>query len=351
MYGRCDKEFNDVSQYFEDTLQIPIISHPQVFTSYSFINPTSQYGGECTTWIHRSTGRLCVELIPCNSSPDSYTFVGLLKWRPHSDTLSLNDLNEEDRIIASLEWDQYRGICSMYLSTARWVLLRTSSQEEWNVGDIICGPDIQCSVATARLPHGAVTFFGWVANYTSRGEVMEDDWTRFHCDDISEAVRFSVKVNQAPWLSQANHIFKRLEITVSAPEEYVLMLGIAFELEISDSQHVCPDGFLFLCPVIDFQTGPISFRWPDSPVYYWSLNPSSLGRLSEVEATQLGFSSIKSNMVVWHISWDAGVYNGIQRFYQAKGFDPYSQDVARHLGHPLYQLSGESEVPFAHSEG
>ncbi|KAJ6486628.1 hypothetical protein C8R45DRAFT_930264 [Mycena sanguinolenta] len=35
---------------------------------------------------------------------------------------------------------------------------------------------------------------------------------------------------------------------------------------------------------------------------------------------------------------------GLHRFHQAKGFDLDSQDVAQHLGYPLYKLSG----PFAH---
>ncbi|KAJ7737788.1 hypothetical protein DFH07DRAFT_966359 [Mycena maculata] len=133
--------------------------------------------------------------------------------------MSLTDLNEEDRVIASLEWDHYYRSCYLYLL---WrTSLATSSQQEWNMGDIICGSETLCSLVIAGLPHGLLSF-GWGANYTGRGEVMEDDWTRFHCDDIFEAVRFSVKVNQAAWLSQANHIFKRLEITVSEPEEFGL---------------------------------------------------------------------------------------------------------------------------------
>ncbi|KAJ7755486.1 hypothetical protein B0H16DRAFT_715739 [Mycena metata] len=38
-------------------------------------------------------------------------------------------------------------------------------------------------------------------------------------------------------------------------------------------------------------------------------------------------------------SWDASVYAGLRKFHRAKGFDPDSQDVARHLGYPLYQVS------------
>ncbi|KAF7340671.1 hypothetical protein MSAN_00128400 [Mycena sanguinolenta] len=34
-------------------------------------------------------------------------------------------------------------------------------------------------------------------------------------------------------------------------------------------------------------------------------------------------------------------------FHQAKGFDPDSQDLIRHLGWPLYQLTGGIDVPSA----
>ncbi|KAJ7448414.1 hypothetical protein FB451DRAFT_1289209 [Mycena latifolia] len=49
-------------------------------------------------------------------------------------------------------------------------------------------------------------------------------------------------------------------------------------------------------------------------------------------------------------SWDGSVYTGLRQFHQGKGFDADSQDVARQLGYPLYQLSGELGARFAHVE-
>ncbi|KAJ7898047.1 hypothetical protein B0H13DRAFT_1484777, partial [Mycena leptocephala] len=98
-----------------------------------------------------------------------------------------------------------------------------------------------------------------------------------------------------------------------------------------------PSGYLFLCPAKDFQTGPSSFSWPDFPAY-WSLDPAGHGRLSAEEATRLGFPAIQLSMVVEGRYWDTSVYNGLRQFYQGKGFDPDSKDVARHLGQPLYQI-------------
>ncbi|KAJ7890181.1 hypothetical protein B0H14DRAFT_2278420, partial [Mycena olivaceomarginata] len=98
-----------------------------------------------------------------------------------------------------------------------------------------------------------------------------------------------------------------------------------------------PPGFLFLCPWKDFQTGPSSYRWSDSPAY-WSLDPLSVERISTEEATRLGFPSLQLTTRVRGKSSDTNVYAGLRRFHQGKGFDPESQDVARHLGYPLYEF-------------
>ncbi|KAJ7486418.1 hypothetical protein B0H11DRAFT_1621890, partial [Mycena galericulata] len=98
-----------------------------------------------------------------------------------------------------------------------------------------------------------------------------------------------------------------------------------------------PAGYLFVCPVDGFQTGPTTFRWPGCPAY-WSLDPSGAERLSADEAERLGFPSIKIATDVTVNSWDSSVYTGLRKFQQGKGFDPDSQDIARHLGYPLYRL-------------
>ncbi|KAJ7231549.1 hypothetical protein C8J57DRAFT_1016471, partial [Mycena rebaudengoi] len=72
----------------------------------------------------------------------------------------------------------------------------------------------------------------------------------------------------------------------------------------------------------------------------WSLDPSGAQRLGSEEAERLGFPSFTVRMTVDTRSWDDFVYAGIREFYKAKGFDPYSADVARALGYPLYRLCG-----------
>ncbi|KAF8214586.1 hypothetical protein K438DRAFT_882276 [Mycena galopus ATCC 62051] len=55
-------------------------------------------------------------------------------------------------------------------------------------------------------------------------------------------------------------------------------------------------------------------------------------------------------MEVGALCWDSNVYDGICQFHEAKGFDPYSQDVAIELGYPLFQVSCQRDDLFAHCE-
>ncbi|KAJ6533411.1 hypothetical protein DFH09DRAFT_1043777 [Mycena vulgaris] len=154
--------------------------------------------------------------------------------------------------------------------------------------------------------------------------------------------------NELPstWISQANYIFTRLQI-ISNHEDYLLVTQIVFGLRLLTTAKGAPPGFLFICPESYFQIGPSAFRCPTSPAY-WSLDPLGVDRLSREEATLLGFPAIGVYTDISGLYWDNNVYAGLRKFHRAKGFDPESQDVARHLGHPLYQLTSEIDAPAAH---
>jgi hypothetical protein len=67
-------------------------------------------------------------------------------------------------------------------------------------------------------------------------------------------------------------------------------------------------------------------------------------------AEDLGFPAIQVEMYALVHSWDASIYDGIRQFHEAKGFDPYSQEVALELGHSLVHLSCDRETLLAHSK-
>ncbi|KAJ7822208.1 hypothetical protein B0H14DRAFT_2238523, partial [Mycena olivaceomarginata] len=71
---------------------------------------------------------------------------------------------------------------------------------------------------------------------------------------------------------------------------------------------------------------------------YWTLDAAGGDRLSPEEAKHLGFPALFFSAHAHQISWDRSVYAGLRQFHAGKGFDPESQDIARHVGVPLYQL-------------
>jgi hypothetical protein len=122
---------------------------------------------------------------------------------------------------------------------------------------------------------------------------------------------------------------------------------VYFELKVPGTTEEPPAGFLLLCPPKNFKTGPSSFHWPDSPAY-WSLDLSGVDRLSTEAATRLGFPSFHCTTELRGQSWDTSVYEGLQKFHGAKGFNPDDLDITQYLGYSLYQLSSEDDSPFAH---
>ncbi|KAJ6555862.1 hypothetical protein B0H19DRAFT_137156 [Mycena capillaripes] len=299
---------------------------------------------ECTFWIRRSSGRLCMDLGQANDYPIS---LDIARAQRHG-MYSSNAPNTEAKIIESLTLEQYHHIC--YQSLGHFRFTNISTPITHNLGAVICCPSrdrLEDSVEIAWLPNTPILSPWWKTRSGMAEQIMEDGWTRLNSSEVSDTnISLYSSIHPQSWLSQANHIFSRLQIT-SNFDDYALIHSIWFDIVISASKEESPAGFLFLCPTEDFRTGPFSFWWPESPAY-WSLDPLGVERLTAEEATELGFPSFQLSREIRTNSWDASVYAGLRQFHKAKGFDPDSQDVARYLGEPLYQLSNEIDVPFAH---
>ncbi|KAJ7651169.1 hypothetical protein FB45DRAFT_32064, partial [Roridomyces roridus] len=155
--------------------------------------------------------------------------------------------------------------------------------------------------------------------------------------------------DQCSWLSQANHVFHRLNIT-SRHEDYAYVCHALFRLNIAaPARPDIPRGYLFVCPIEHLRTVRGAwFGWPQRP-WFWSLNPLGGSHLTPEGARSLGFPEVEQKPIrVWSRRWDTSVYEGLAKFHAAKGFDPYSQDLAKHLGHPLLELPGDAETFHAH---
>ncbi|KAJ7752999.1 hypothetical protein B0H16DRAFT_1836187 [Mycena metata] len=313
-----------------------------------------------TEWIRLSTGQLCIELGV--SSPHVSRLAHT--WNTNvGGRLSLLELDENGELIDALSPTVFYTAC-VHLK-AEWPHLS------------ICADDsesIEVGAIAACTPFNTVKIIASVANFLvsccvcalhdTPSFIMENGWTRLtSCalgdigpipDDFSSIiysidVRDNDEVNAGcSWLSQANHVFTQLGIH-SNRDQYVLVTNINYHLRSSGSAASIPPGYLFICPPRDLQVSNNSpkFRPIKDDDFYWSLDPSGVERLSLKEALDLKFPFIDFDMEIWGYSWDDTVYACLGEFHERKGIEGDSQNIARDLDFPIYQISKGLHIPFA----
>ncbi|KAJ6450960.1 hypothetical protein C8R47DRAFT_1170708 [Mycena vitilis] len=315
---------------------------------------------ECTLWLRRSTGRLCVDLV----EPDKIVFLpDFLAKQSISEVPGLLSLRSpqimEAAVMDALNLEDYHQLCHGTFTQCHAHSI--SAGIAVNLGVVYSEIPSDHYVEIASLPYDCCDYSNWellrqpTASDAARERRVENGWRRFSIHDVVDrTLGLAWFADDAPhwldhtqhWLSQADHIFNRCQIT-SNFNKYVLTIYVSFKIDVSKVRTTIPTAFLFVCPPEAFRTGPSSFCWPDCPAY-WSMNHSGVERLSTEEAIELGFPTLEFSTEVTGRYWDDSVYAGLRKFHQAKGFDPYSQDVARHLGYPLIQPSAKMNAPFAH---
>ncbi|KAK6996453.1 hypothetical protein R3P38DRAFT_3628152, partial [Favolaschia claudopus] len=308
-----------------------------------------------TTLIHCTTGRLCLDIgkhaapdlrfgpMPVNSVVKAFT-IPSMSFLSHVDT---------NLIVQSLTLEDYHRICREKLSNYR--RFRVPSTDEIHVGSVChipdySGPTFYSNPVGIAYVLPKVEWDAYWSNYIKKTYtyITPEGWTCRPSEELSwqESFEISVRIPDTPlWLSQANHIF-RLSAIKSNFRDYVLITECQFRihLEADDDalwEKLPPGGYLFVCPTQDFRGVRTTFKWPECPAY-WSLDPSGVERLSMEQASELGFPAIYTETWCRGFAWDDSVYAGLREFHQTKGFDPDSQDVARHLGYPLYQLTSDT---------
>ncbi|KAJ6512516.1 hypothetical protein C8R45DRAFT_960619 [Mycena sanguinolenta] len=299
----------------------------------------------CTFFIRRSTGRFCVDLV----IPGGQIYLPEFELGSMPTQRGLEFLEEEDSettIIHSLTLNQYHLVA---LESSDIHSISISPSATVNICSVVDCPTFHDLLEIAWLPNAELSSpRGWDSKKWGVGELMPDGWTRIVLDDAVNgefSVAWRLEKNDF-WLSQAHHIFSTLQIT-SNFEDYVVLERIRFTLTVSAVEGPTSTGFLFLCPPKHFQTGETSFKWPDCPAY-WSLDASGAKRLTSADAINFGFPSYSISTHIRGLSWDASDYVELRHFHKGKGFDPDSQDLARHLGYELYQVADQLTVPFAH---
>ncbi|KAF7342842.1 hypothetical protein MSAN_02000300 [Mycena sanguinolenta] len=355
-------------EWRQDVVRHSVLRHPNILQIYATAKLTPpEYADERDAykyytlvlstsklrrrfWIRRSTGRLSIEFTRHDTDPGFPLRSEVLP--PPESMMTLRHPNQEALVIASVELQQWYLLCYHYLTRRKKSYIPV--QAEIKLGSIICwrsGRPFEDTTEIASVVDPDITCSGWYHSQLGR---LEDSSSRYNSAEVVGStiyLRYLLKYKYGrcvPWLSQANYIFRQLQI-VAHHEDYVLVDCIRLSIQISAPTESPPKGYLFLCSPIDFKTGPTSFRWPDYPAY-WSLDPSGSNPLSLDEASNLGFPFITIRTEVRWYHWDETVYDGMRKFHHGKGFDPESQDVADYLDCPLYELTvpipdGKVSVP------
>ncbi|KAF7353140.1 hypothetical protein MSAN_01501500 [Mycena sanguinolenta] len=304
-------------------------------------------------WIQPRTGQLCLDLAQCGAALGSE----LPWWDAHVlrlESVSLDAPDSEDIIVSSLSKEQYHELCSR-LSIAQHHCFQISTECPVGPGIFRTGSQYgTCVSITEPLQILPKEELHWHNYGNAPDELLPNSWIRYN---FPQMFTLQLELNlwfpsyasyaiRKAWLAQANHILAELQ-ELEHVEDYVCVDEVGFTLRIADMHHI-PEGYLFVCPPQDFHTGTephaTLYQWPACPAY-WSLDPSGADRLSTEDTGILGFPTIHIETLICGYSWDCSVYQGLRQFHEGKGHDPESQEVARRLGYPLYEVLSDP-VPF-----
>ncbi|KAJ7064450.1 hypothetical protein C8F01DRAFT_768315 [Mycena amicta] len=165
---------------------------------------------------------------------------------------------------------------------------------------------------------------------------LQNGWVRYSIgpENAGQTVELSIPRRSTTinsiWLSQAGHIFNSLNMRDKFDSYFLAHGWPEVEFTVPDN---APHGYLFFSP-----TGSRRLL-PKKPFQnFWSLDPQGREQLSWKEARKRGFPKLMIFNDFSTFQWDASVYEEIRAMHIAKGFNPDSQDVARHLGYPLFEL-------------
>ncbi|KAJ7899829.1 hypothetical protein B0H13DRAFT_2029329, partial [Mycena leptocephala] len=292
---------------------------------------TYLHHGSYTPWMRHSTGRLCVDLSPTTAD------------RPIPPLSSLVDA----AITGALTLRQHQEIIDHCHSISRWSSESLLVNGPIKLGALVYRRSIaEDPVELASIPTCLFEDSGWELRIrgslsSSKPVRMKNGWTRFDYFNVmttgmaSREIHWPYAANS--WLPQANYILNGLGIN-SDYDNYRIIYGIDYWLSFSNMADMSPkNGYLFLCPLVHLRSLDGTRLAPPSVAAYWSMDPTGVKRLSHWKATMLGFPALAFKMKIWTRSWDESVYAGLRQFHRGKGFDPDTQDVARHMGVPLYE--------------
>ncbi|KAJ6474533.1 hypothetical protein DFH09DRAFT_1218060 [Mycena vulgaris] len=307
--------------------------------------------------IRRSTGQLCIDI--SSSMGGEYDPPAWhLDYLPVKSVMELGP-NPEATLISSLTLREFHNY--IYTDPAEyWSASSVSPCQIFQLGTIACCITIPDNgiAAVAHVECPRWTDFGWFGGHHVRPNlspiIMENGWSRFpssYLCGFTIARTIISRDAKDVWMSQANHIFNRLNIETNY-EDYYFINSVSYVYDFSEDTASIPGGYLFLCPLKDLAThleSTLQFKFPEFPAF-WSLDPTGNTRLRDQEAEDLGFPALELSFRVVGHSWKGNSYTALRQFHRGKGFNPEGQDVARYLRYPLYALAVQGEADFEYAD-
>jgi hypothetical protein len=163
--------------YFNSTFRQQLVS--SVIQMLTFSDKYFQLQTKCTFWIRRSSGQLCVDLVPGNIQ---YPWYGVLNGKSSEDRIKPLDLSNQEAIaIDSLTLIEFHHICFWNLSRYRTFDCSTSATVNLNTIILCLSEDrLKDSIEIALLPDTELYLGDWIAAAGVTGEGMEGGWTRYY---------------------------------------------------------------------------------------------------------------------------------------------------------------------------
>ncbi|KAF9257160.1 hypothetical protein L218DRAFT_134109 [Marasmius fiardii PR-910] len=156
------------------------------------------------------------------------------------------------------------------------------------------------------------------------------------------------------WLSQSLRIFGMLNIPKKEWSDYALCGDIFLCLRTEwadfldesgslDSDMISEDLeslYLFLLPPPQLPDSyPDKNTWMSGKnLYYWSSDPDGLSSMSKSQCASLGLPFLVPRFIDYPWTWISDIYDLIQVWQEAKGFDPTTTDFAHSLGLPTMEV-------------
>ncbi|KAK7063360.1 hypothetical protein R3P38DRAFT_2818279 [Favolaschia claudopus] len=321
-----------------------------------------QYLGmrQCTYWFDRS-GKMCIEDTPTlNAQFQTHSVEANMTI--HSPKYILPPM-EASGMIDSLDLKSYyRELIGLGLwwQVRTLPLARHSTIRPHGVVKDVAG-DLQ-EVAYLQLNHtpakkwsfqgGNVVYPGYFGTH-----MLLNGWTR--CSEKfaehSQLRDFSFKLQlccgspEAPQelfspFAQANYITSHLGTECSS-YSFIGTVYASYSFTSWQLPESLGEIFLFLPPSRGFFTPNLTRCCFTTEEHYWSFDPSGNDRLSPNEALNLGLPQASLEILVSQIYVDETLFKDLHTFHTMKGFNPDSQEIAKHLGLPLFYFGDEGDPP------